>query len=147
MASLFERFRSMFRGNKKPQRVRIGEGHRGIAARDLAMRQRRQARGREPYSWEEIKKWETLSVEEVDDFVNGGQPLFVHSSNVVSAQYYPIERKMLIQFKDGRYMYSNVSEQEALNFAQAQSKGAFVWDTFRVRGSKTAHRKPYAKVG
>ena len=130
-------------------------GHRGIAAGDLKERQRRAAEfyrtGRpedQPYTAEEIAKWRQLSGDEVEDFVENEQPVFVNSSNVVMVQYFPVVQKLLVEFKKGAsYLYSSVSKVEALSFAQAQSKGGWVWDNLRVRGSKTAHRKPYTRVG
>lgn len=94
-----------------------------------------------------------LPSSQVEGFVYDGDILIVNSSNVAAAQYNPIENKMMVEFlgKGGRggasYLYSNVSIDEAIAFAQAQSKGGFVWDHFRVRGSRTAHRKPYVKIG
>jgi len=63
------------------------------------------------------------------------------------AQYFADEQKMMVEFKNGSaYMYSNVSIGEATEFLQAFSKGSAVWTLFRVRGSKTAHKKPYKKI-
>lgn len=85
--------------------------------------------------------------DEVDEFVNGGYPLFVHSSNVRMAQYFPQDQKMMVEYGEGAaYLYSGVTQHEALSFAQAQSKGTWVWDHLRVRGSRTAHKKPYVKI-
>ena len=146
--SILSKIRKWFKKPAQKQaRVRPGEGHRGIAAGDLKERQRRQAAGELPFSQEEIDKWETLSGNIVEDFVFNEQPMFVNSSNVNSATYYHDSKKMLVEFGKGeRYMYSNISEQEALSFAQAQSKGGFIWDHFRIRGTKNGHRKPFTKV-
>ncbi len=123
-------------------------GHRGITAGSLKRRQALQAAGQQPFTATEIGKWRNLSGEEVQDFVENEQPLFVNSSNVVMVQYFPEVSKLLVEFKGGTsYLYSQVSKSEALSFAQAQSKGSWVWSNLRVRGSKTAHRKPYSRVG
>lgn len=123
-------------------------GHRGIAAGSLKERQRLQAEGKQPYTAEEIAKWRQLSGDVVEDFVENEQPLFVNSSNVVLFQYFKDVQKLLVEFKGGKsYLYDNVSKTEAIEFATAQSKGGAVWDLLRVRGSRTAHKKPYRRVG
>jgi hypothetical protein len=85
----------------------------------------------------------------VQDFLYLGLVLQVHSSNVQAAQYDLDHQKLHVWFK-GRgepgYEYSNVSRTEALSFAQALSKGKEIWDRYRVRGSRTAHQKPYRKL-
>lgn len=86
-----------------------------------------------------------LSEEYTADFLEG-QVMFVHSSNVVSAQYFADMQQMVVAFGDGTYMYYGVSEYEAETFATATSKGRWVWDVLRVRGSATAHKKPYKRV-
>ncbi len=115
-------------------------GHRGIAARDLRP-------GMQDLSAENVAQWQTLSGDVVEDFVENEQILFTHSSNVASAQYFGTVQKMMVEFHNGgSYLYSNVTSEEALEFAKAMSKGGFIWDAFRVRGSKTAHKKPYIKL-
>ena len=127
-------------------------GHRGIAAGSLQERQRLaeefyRGSGVAPYSAEEIARWQNLGGDEVQDFVENEQLLFTNSSNVAAAQYFKEVGKMMVEFHNGSaYLYSNVSVAEALEFAQAMSKGGFVWDRFRVRGSRTAHKKPYIKL-
>lgn len=92
-------------------------------------------------------KWETISAEEVEAYVYKGAALPVHSSNVEHIQYDINKKVLIVSFHGGgQYSYQQVSEQEAINFAQAFSKGKFIWDTFRVRGSRTAHKKPYSKI-
>lgn len=93
-----------------------------------------------------------LSGDEVYDFVHNSVIMFVHSSNVGAVQYFKEDQKLMVEFlpgangKPGRYLYSNVTEDDAISFARAGSKGKWVWDNLRVRGSKTAHRKPYIKL-
>lgn len=89
---------------------------------------------------------------DVEGFIYDGDLIYVNSSNVLAAQYHPEVNKMMVEFHGGKssgysaYLYSNVSIDEAISFAQAQSKGAWVWDHLRVRGSRTAHKKPYTKI-
>jgi len=88
-----------------------------------------------------------IPVDEVQDFLTGGQPLFVHSTNVAMAQYFPEDQKMMIEYKNGAaYLYSSISESDAKSFAYAPSKGSWVWSTLRSRGSKTAHKRPYVRL-
>lgn len=93
------------------------------------------------------EEWETLSGGEVLNFVRKQIFLPVNSTNVRGATYFQESNQMLVEFKGGSaYVYSNVSEQEAINFAQAASKGAWVWDNLRIRGTKYGHRKPYRRI-
>lgn len=88
---------------------------------------------------------------EEDRFVQG---LFVlthgshfNSSNVQEIWYDLPSQSMYIKYQNGgTYRYWTVTEGEARLFFIAASKGETVWDVFRVRGSKTAHKKSYAKV-
>lgn len=114
-------------------------GHRGYALGSTE-------EGKMDLSPENKAKWKQVSRESAEGFLNG-EPLFVHSTNVVAAQYYADENKMQVEFKGGSaYLYSNVSLEEAWDFLEAGSKGSWIWDKLRVRGSKTAHRKPYTKI-
>lgn len=138
---------------KKPQSPKLGRGHRGVAAgRAERAEQAERYYGKDPegeldYTLEEVEKWKPLSESEVEGFVNGMQPLFVNSSNVAMAQFYPEENKMQVEYHGGgAYMYSNVSAGEALAFAQALSKGSFIWDHFRIRGTRDGHRKPFTRL-
>src|SRR5882724_1569305 len=68
-------------------------GHRGIAAGSLKKRRELNERflageAVQPYTAEEIARWHNLSGDEVQDFVENEQPLFVNSSNVVLVQYF-----------------------------------------------------------
>ncbi len=81
------------------------------------------------------------------NFVYGGQPIYVQSSNVDTVQYNIEDNTLLVGFiGDGIYRYSNISEQEAVSLAQARSKGRWCWTNLRIRGTKTGHRKPYVKI-
>lgn len=88
-----------------------------------------------------------LSADEVNDFLFRGKVLSVSSSNLEAAQFLAGENKLIVKYLgDGHYEYDGVTEGEALAFANAPSKGVFVWDHLRVRGSKTAHRKAFKSV-
>lgn len=147
MAKLFDKIRA-FLGRKKPvPKINVTGGHRGIAAGDLAERHRRMEEGEEPYSQEEIDKWQNIPADEAEDFIYGGQILHVNSSNVAAMQYHPEDSKLMVEFLNGSaYLYSNITPQEALQFVQAQSKGGAVWDMLRVRGSRTGSKKPFTKI-
>lgn len=78
---------------------------------------------------------QVISGDEVADFLHDQQPLFVNSSNLGMLQYFPSEKKLVVEFlKGGVYDVSPISEQEALQFAQTPSKGGTFWDVVRVRG-------------
>lgn len=82
-----------------------------------------------------------------DEFVYGNDLVFVKSSNVLSAQYYWADHKMMIEFLNGSaYLYSSVSETEAWSFITASSHGKWIWDNLRVRGTADQHRKPYERI-
>lgn len=140
MAGIFDRLRGWLRKKPAP-RPKFGRGHRGVAAGDL------KKPNLEDYARRLAGEHSEVAESEVEDFLFNEVPLVVNSSNVGSAIYYPKEGKMMITFLNGgRYMYSNVTEQEALQFVQSQSKGGFVWSVFRIRGTKNGHRKPFTKL-
>jgi hypothetical protein len=115
-------------------------GHRGIAAGNLAP-------GQQDLSPENLAKWRNLHGDAVAGFVYEGEPLFVHSTNVALAQYHLAERSLMLEFKGGSaYLYRDISEAEALDFAKASSKGGWVWDRLRVRGQKDQHKKPFTRL-
>lgn len=116
------------------------DGHRGMALGSLGV-------GKEDVSAENRAKWKRLGGGEAADFVYLGELLFVHSSNVAAAQYDVYSRTMMVEFKGGAaYLYSDVSEDEAIAFANAQSKGSWVWSVCRIRGTKNGHKKPFTKI-
>lgn len=101
----------------------------------------------EMYSAEETERWSYLTEGDVEGFLYNNELLVVNSSNVNAAQYYPEEQKMMVEFRNGSaYLYSNVSLDEARLFVREKSKGSFIWNQFRVRGSRTAHQKPYLRI-
>lgn len=67
------------------------------------------------------------------------------SSNVAQYWYEQANRTLYIQYKDGStYAYYSVSEPEAISLFQSASKGTWVWDNLRIRGTKVGARKEYA---
>lgn len=118
-----------------PKRT-IPQGHRGVAAGDLKERHRRSAEGEEPYTQEEIDKWQKLSGDEGSAFIYGGAILTVNSSNMDSAQFIRSKNQMIVKFLGGNKFYrvQGVSEQEAIDFVQAESKSGWYWDRILVRG-------------
>lgn len=124
---------------KLPPHVPEGKivGHRGVAAGDVA-------------DWLKVPAptpYVPIPWQEVDDFLNDQRVVYVHSTNVRAGQYLPDEGKMILEFLDRSfYEYDNISRQEAILFLTAASKGSWVWDTLRIRGTKYGHRKPYRKV-
>lgn len=69
---------------------------------------------------------------------------------VYQVWYIAAEQSIYVTFYEGgpgrTYRYWTIDRQEALTMYRASSKGIHVWDAFRVRGSKTAHKKSYAQV-
>ena len=143
----------------------VGRGHRGIRAESLKMRDRRaeefaqalENAGRTGqripadvlprFTEEEIAQWKPIESDEATAFVYDNELIFVHSSNVATLQYFLEDKKLIVGYLNGSsYVYSGVTEEEAIRFVKAFSKGAEVWDTLRVRGSRTAHKKPYMKL-
>lgn len=137
---LFDTLGRIF-GRRKPLPPKIGAGHRGAA---IGSRKKPQLQSYE----ERIKKGhEEIPASEVEDFLYNHGLLFVNSTNVAACQYFPESNQMMVEYLNGSaYLYDNVTSQEALAMANAQSKGIFVWSFFRVRGSATAHKKPYKKI-
>lgn len=127
---------------------KVGErgGHRGMAFG-------RVGGGKEDVSPENRARWEKLRDTEAGNFVYNGAILYVHSSNVQAAQYEIETRRLIVSFlpkgksPGGVYQYRDVTEDEAIGFANAHSKGSWVWDNLRVRGSKVDSKKDYNKIG
>lgn len=126
----------------KPSPFGQGQGHRGIAAGSL------KKPDLESYRQRVIAGTTDIPASEVEAFLNNEHVLMVHSTNVHSIQYFPKTNELMVEYDGGQsaYLYKDVSPLEALQFVQAQSKGGAVWDVLRVRGSATAHRKPYTKI-
>lgn len=130
----------------KPKPPKIIGGHRGIAAQNLKKPQL------DRYGERLASGHEKIGEDEATQFLAGDIPVYVMSSNVAMVQYHPKDEKLMVEYlAKGRhpasgYLYSNVSEAEAISFITAHSKGGWCWDHLRVRGSATAHKKPYVKI-
>lgn len=133
-----------FNWGKKPAAPKLRTGkQRGIGSRGIAIRSTKNP----DLSPENVSKWQTLTGEQVDNFVYNQEPLLTHSSNVAMMQYFIDTNKLMVEFNNGSaYLYSNISETEAFEFAQASSKGSAIWDRLRVRGSARGHKKPYTRL-
>lgn len=85
-----------------------------------------------------------LSSDQLDDFLHFGEWLPVQSSNVAAAQYDGETEQLTVEFKDGSlYQYQQISRAEARSFAMAGSKGGWVWDQLRLRGTVNGYQKPF----
>jgi KTSC domain len=85
--------------------------------------------------------------EEVDAFLDAGEPLFVQSSTIAMAQYHVADEKLMIEFLSGEaWLYSPVSRALAESFANAPSKGTWLFDHIRVRGEGNQHAHQVSAV-
>lgn len=81
-----------------------------------------------------------------DDFLHGQQASFA-SSNVASGLYDQAQSYLQLGYKNGAmYGYHDVSPQEAASLYGAGSKGKWVWDHLRRRGTVYGYQKPYAYI-
>lgn len=132
------RIRNLF--SRKPAKPKL-RGHRGIAAGNL------KRPDLESYAERVSTGHENIPEDEVEDFFAGGNPIFVHSSNLRMVQYFPDANKLMVEFKGGKaYMVSDISLDEAVSLIIAQSKGGWYWDHVRIRGTKTGSQKPVERI-
>lgn len=96
-----------------------------------------------------------------DDPVYRGEMIAVQSSNVHSIGFQfndanPSKGTLLVRYLQGKvgqkvagplYEYYDVHPAVFDSFRKAASKGKFVWDRLRVRGSVSGHRKQYKLAG
>lgn len=97
-----------------------------------------------------------------DDPVMTGEMILVRSSNVHSIGYRwnrqePSKGTLIVRFLEGSgderteagptYAYYDVHPGVFQAFRQAASKGKFVWDRLRLRGSVTGHQFAYKLIG
>lgn len=69
------------------------------------------------------------------------------SSNVSKIAYDPEHATLKVIFHDeNEYHYLSVSADEATAFYHAGSKGGWVWDELRIRGTALGHKKRYIHV-
>lgn len=87
---------------------------------------------------------EPEEVSGVGQFMKGRDYADFKSSNVASAKYAKDIGELQLGYKNGgKYRYHDVSPNEAKSFYNAGSKGKWVWDKLRVRGTVFGYRKPY----
>ena len=113
----------------------------------LVRQQLEAARRRSIEAQEELRKPD-VPRDDVDAFLHFGQWLPVKSSNVAAIQYDGERSRLQIEFLDkgkgpGFYGYDDVSIREAEFLARSGSKGGWVWDNLRVRGTVFGWKKPY----
>jgi hypothetical protein len=149
---LLDRFKRLVGGGKRPPDplapIPLGQsgnkvgrqgGHRGMAFGRVGT-------GKEDVSPENRARWEKLRDSEAGDFTYNGAILYVHSSNVQSAQYDIESQTLLVAYLPKKnsagaiWQYDPISEDEAIAFANAHSKGSFLWDVVRVRGTRHGHK-------
>ena len=74
------------------------------------------------------------------------------SSNVRQGRFKPSKNELDIAFgksggvNENWYRYFGVKPHEAQNFKDAMSKGTWVWDALRIRGTQYGHQKPYQSL-
>ena len=67
------------------------------------------------------------------------------SSNVLALRYDPEHELLQVTYKDGRtWEYGPVDRLAAHSLAVAPSKGTWVWDHIKVRGTVHQHQVPHA---
>jgi hypothetical protein len=96
-----------------------------------------------------------------DDPLYRGQMIAVQSSNVHSIGYQyndasPSKGTLIVRYLHGKtgqkkagpqYEYYNIHPAVFDTFRNSASKGGFVWDRLRVRGTVSGHRKQYRLTG
>jgi KTSC domain len=87
------------------------------------------------------------NLDDLDGFLHWGQEVAVSSSNVSSARYHRDTLSLVITYLSGdTWVYDPVSPAEAEAFLLAPSKGRWLWDHVKVRGSRHAHQKNAARA-
>lgn len=96
----------------------------------------------------------------IDHPIITGKPVKAESSNVYSYWYHYDSATLYVRFwevaHEGKwkgthqagavYSYANVTPEEFITLYNADSKGKWVWDRLRVRGTVSGHRKDYRLV-
>lgn len=81
---------------------------------------------------------------EEEAWAEGGDWKPVQSSNVASIQFHADDDRLIIEYKDGSiYAYHPVPMPMAIDLYRASSKGKWVWDNLRVRGTVFGYQIPY----
>ena len=81
---------------------------------------------------------------DLEAFLYFGSYVYVQSSNVKAISYYAPDQLLTVEYKDSSvYEYSPVAIEVAEDFITAPSKGKWVWDNLRVRGTVFGYKVPY----
>lgn len=129
------------------KRTDLGKPTAKITSREAHSRDRKQAEKESP---EEAREKQIKEDELADDFNRfmSGKFVSVSSSNVNAIAYFPESYYLEIEYHDGTYYgYFDVSSEEAANLFRSGSKGGWVWDHLRIRGTKLGFRKSYVWNG
>jgi hypothetical protein len=83
-----------------------------------------------------------LGSQEAQDWANSGEFFSdFESSNVRAISYDRAGRTLAVEYRDGaRWYYSPVSLAEAVGLYEAPSKGVYIWDNIRIRGTVHEHQ-------
>lgn len=96
---------------------------------------------RQAYDTRESAPGKRIQTSEIEEFLHHGLLVFVNSSNVAAAQYFPGQQALMIEYLDGAaWMYDPIDEPMAEQFMLAPSKGTWVWDHIKVRGTVHQHQ-------
>jgi len=80
-----------------------------------------------------------------EDDIRRGKIMQVQSSNVAWFRWLPGEDAMEISYLDGSvYRYEDIPLEMAFDMYRSGSKGGFVWDRLRVRGTVFGYQKSYS---
>ncbi len=88
----------------------------------------------------------TIGGDEIQGFLDDEELLIVTSSNVAAAQYHNDSGELMIEYLNGDAWLYTVSRAMAEDFARAPSKGIFVWDRIKIRGTVHEHQVPAKKI-
>ncbi len=95
---------------------------------------------------------DALDREDMQTFLAGEFTIMADSSNVRYIKYIPEMQELEVGYKasgrrgDSAYRYASVTVEEAALAFIATSKGGYVWDVLRQRGTRYGHKKPYWRV-
>lgn len=81
------------------------------------------------------------------DFGSSGRKLIYGAKGTLKIRFLGKGAKGVRQGPGPLYAYSDVPATLFMNFQRAASKGTFVWDEIRVRGSVSGHRYSYELIG
>lgn len=90
---------------------------------------------------------EVLPVDDVQAFLDGQLSLAFDSTNVEAAHYDPHAQELYVTYHSGDRWAYGIPPSAAEDFAHAHSKGTWIWDNVKVRGTIHAHQVPARKVG